>query len=55
MVIGICARCKKYIPDSLHDWKFDKICDCLTKEQWIKRARKNKFRIRIDGELYDFT
>ena len=55
MAVAICSKCRKYIPDGFHYWTNDKICNCKTKEEWIKYYKKNKWFLKIDGETYDFT
>lgn len=52
MPIGLCVRCMKPTPDSFHDFK--EICSCISKEQWIRKSKKMKWMIKIDGILYNF-
>lgn len=49
----MCGKCLKPTPDSFHN--FVEICDCLTKQEWIDKYRRNKWMLRIDGELYNFV
>jgi len=53
MEIMMCGKCLKPTPDSFHN--FVEICDCLTKQEWIDKYRRNKWMLRIDGELYNFV
>ena len=53
MPIVICHKCFKPCPDSFYDFK--KICTCLTKQEWIKRYKKNKWLLKLDGKTYDYT
>ena len=50
MVVAICARCHKRVPDSFHDWEEE--CECI---DWRKQAKKMKWMVRIKGKLYDYT
>lgn len=51
----ICSKCKKYVPDSFHDWKLEEICSCKTKQEWIQYYKRRKWCLKIDGEKHDFT
>lgn len=53
MPIMYCSNCHFPVPDSFHDFK--KICVCLPKKTWIHHARLQKWMLRLDGEVYDFT
>lgn len=55
MPIMICSKCKKYVPDSFHDWKLEEICSCKTKQEWIQYYKRRKWCLKIDGEKHDFT
>jgi len=53
MPIGICGKCGKPCPDSVHDFK--EICLCKTKDEWISYAKEMDYMIRIDGKKYSFN
>lgn len=52
MPIGLCGKCGKPTPDSFHDFK--NYCNCLTKKEWIALYKKNNWKLKIDGEIYNF-
>ena len=53
MVIAMCSRCMKPVPDSFHDFK--EYCSCRTKEGWIQYYKKMKWMLKIEEKCYDFT
>jgi len=55
MPIAICSKCGGYMPDSFHNWSSNDICKCKTKKEWIELYKKRHWKLKIDGEVYDFT
>ena len=48
-----CSKCRFPVPDSFHE--FEKICICKTEEEWIETYKINKWKLKLDGKVYDFT
>jgi len=49
-----CRKCLLPVPDGYHDFG-KKVCSCKTKQEWIDHYKKNKWILKLDGVVYDFT
>lgn len=43
MVVAICSKCHKKIPDSFHEWKEDEKCKC---RDWYGDAKKKGWNLK---------
>ena len=54
MPVMYCRKCLLPVPDGYHDFG-KKVCSCKTKQEWIDHYKKNKWILKLDGVVYDFT